>query len=237
VSWHLTDCGEQAGLDDDRERAVPACVEASAVLPNDRKVVVQILVGAFKQGVLQLLDKTKFYFAVIEDGEQLHSVRKLGDLPQMVRMPFPRIRLRPVVLPNSRINRSPPQLYVATLPLLTAPPDTKPAGANAEAPPPPPRRVAEPRVSKGVSMGDAVTKVTPIYPAIAKQVNAYGEVQVEIEIDENGRVTEARAISGHPTLRGAAEDAAGKWVFKPTLLGGTPVRSKGTLIFVFTRPQ
>ena len=86
-------------------------------------------------------------------------------------------------------------------------------------------------------MSDAGTKVTPIYPSIAKQMNAAGEVQVEITVDEAGRVIEAKAISGPTVLRLSAEEAARKWVFKPALLDGTSVRQKGTLTFVFTRPQ
>src|SRR5499426_2145967 len=90
-------------------------------------------------------------------------------------------------------------------------------------------------VSKGAA-GEAIIKAQPVYPAIAKQINASGEVQVSIVIGENGRVVEAKAIKGHPALRSAAEDAARKWVFKPTLLDGKPVKQPGTLMFVFMPP-
>jgi protein TonB len=92
-------------------------------------------------------------------------------------------------------------------------------------------------VSKGVSLGDAIIKVTPNYPPIARQINATGEVQVMISIDETGRVVEAKATNGHPVLRMAAEDAARKWVFKPTLLDGSPVKQQGVLTFIFNLPQ
>jgi TonB family protein len=94
-------------------------------------------------------------------------------------------------------------------------------------------------VSGGVSKraaGEAIIKAQPVYPATAKQINASGEVQVSIVIGENGQVIEAKAIKGHPVLRAAAEDAARKWVFKPTLLDGKPVKQPGTLTFVFMRP-
>ena len=52
-----------------------------------------------------------------------------------------------------------------------------------------------------------------------------------------GRVIEAKATKGHPVLRAAAEDAARKWVFRPTLLDGKPVKQPGTLTFVFTPPR
>src|SRR5262249_392713 len=47
----------------------------------------------------------------------------------------------------------------------------------------------------------------------------------------------AKAIKGHPVLRAAAEDAARKWVFRPTLLDGKPVKQPGVLTFVFTPPR
>jgi TonB family protein len=94
-------------------------------------------------------------------------------------------------------------------------------------------------VSGGVSKrapGEAIIKPQPVYPAVAKQLNASGEVQVSIVIGENGQVIEAKATKGHPVLRAAAEDAARKWVFKPTLLDGKPVKQPGTLTFVFMAP-
>jgi TonB family protein len=85
--------------------------------------------------------------------------------------------------------------------------------------------------------GEVITKAQPVYPATAKQLSASGEVRVEVIIGENGRVISAKAVSGHPALRSAAEDAASKWVFKPTLLDGKPVKQQGTLSFVFNLPQ
>ncbi|HEV2664662.1 MAG TPA: energy transducer TonB, partial [Blastocatellia bacterium] len=91
-------------------------------------------------------------------------------------------------------------------------------------------------VSNGIVSGEVLLRAQPIYPSIAKQVSASGEVQVSIVIGENGQVIEAKAVKGHPVLRAAAEEAARKWVFKPTLLDGKPVRQPGTLTFVFTPP-
>ncbi len=90
--------------------------------------------------------------------------------------------------------------------------------------------------SKDIAQGEALVKVQPVYPAVAKQVNASGEVTVDIVIDEEGRVISAKAASGHPLLRSAAEDAARKWVFKPALVDGRPVKQPGVLKFQFTPP-
>lgn len=237
VSWRLGECVEQNGVTSEWEQGIPACVEATAILPDDRKVVMQIHVGSFK--LLSLT--TKFHFAVIENDTQFHSVRRLSDLPQLLRDPLSvkgpdeGKKLNIVTLPQIKLNGA-PAFYNARSPAFLGPLQIMPVGTAYE-PPPPPTPAPPPRVSKGVITGEVLTKVYPIYPSIAKQINAAGEVLVSIIIGENGRVIEAKAIKGHPVLRAAAEDAAKKWVFRPTLLDGKPVRQPGTLTFVFTPPR
>jgi periplasmic protein TonB len=68
-------------------------------------------------------------------------------------------------------------------------------------------------------------------------MNASGAVQVAITIGENGRVIEAKAISGHPALRSSAEEAAKQWIFRPASLDGKPMRQRDVLTFSFNPPQ
>src|SRR5262245_10061533 len=238
VSWRLGECVEQNGTASEWEQGIPACVEATAILPDDRKFVAQIHVGSFKQGLSMT---TKFHFAVIENESQFRRVGKLSDLPQLVRDPSSvkgpdeGKKLSVVTLPQIRLNGA-AQYFYARSAALSVQPQTMPAGNTIEPPPPPTPPVA-PRVSKGVITGEVVSRVQPIYPSIAKQINASGEVLVSVMINENGRVIDAKAIKGHPVLRAAAEEAARKWVFKPTLLDGKPVKQPGTLTFVFTPPR
>jgi TonB family protein len=100
--------------------------------------------------------------------------------------------------------------------------------------PVPPVASKQMRVSSGVLEGSATRKVAPAYPPIAKAARAQGAVQVNVTIDENGNVTSADAVSGHPLLRDAAIEAAKQWQFKPTLLGGEAVKVQGLLTFNFT---
>jgi TonB family protein len=238
VSWRLGECVEKNGTASEWEQGVPACVEATAILPDDRKVVAQIHVGSFKQGLSSM---TRFHFAVIENETEFLSVKRLSDLPQLLRDPSSvkgpdeGKKLNVVTLPQIKLNGA-PQFYYAKSPALLPPPQIAPVETAYDTPPPPTPAVA-PRVSKGVTTGEALIKPQPIYPSIAKQINASGEVQVSIMIGENGRVIEAKAVKGHPVLRAAAEDAARKWVFRPTLLDGKPVKQPGTLTFVFTPPR
>ena len=81
--------------------------------------------------------------------------------------------------------------------------------------------------------GKATSLATPIFPAAAKAVRAFGEVKVEVTIDEDGDVVTAEARSGHPLLRAAAEKAAKKSSFSPTILDKQPVMIVGIIIYNF----
>jgi Gram-negative bacterial TonB protein C-terminal len=63
-----------------------------------------------------------------------------------------------------------------------------------------------------------------VYPPIAGNMKAYVKAGVRIVISNERQVIEAMVISGHPTLRSEAEDAARERVYKPTTLCGIPMK-------------
>ena len=88
-------------------------------------------------------------------------------------------------------------------------------------------------INGGVLNGKAVSLPKPPYPAAARQANASGAVSVKVTIDEEGNVTNAEAVSGHPLLRAAAVEAATQAKFSPTRLSGQPVKVSGTIVYNF----
>lgn len=104
---------------------------------------------------------------------------------------------------------------------------------NATGPPPPTTTRRRIPISGGVLNGKAISKPQPVYPAIAKAAKAGGTVVVQVLIDEDGKVTEAHAISGHSLLRKAAEEAARNARFSPTQLSGQPVKVTGVITYNF----
>ncbi len=80
---------------------------------------------------------------------------------------------------------------------------------------------------------EAIKKVEPVYPPIAKAARASGDVKIEVVVDEKGKVISARVVSGHPLLRDSALTAARQWIFKPALRDGSPVKITGILTFHF----
>lgn len=57
------------------------------------------------------------------------------------------------------------------------------------------------------------TRVTPVYPELARRMNVSGKVKIEVIITPDGRVKSMRAIGGHPLLVRACEDALKDWKF------------------------
>ena len=103
-------------------------------------------------------------------------------------------------------------------------------------PPPamPPVHPPVPRVvSKGPITGLALSLPKPPYPPIAKQAGADGPVNVQVLIDETGKVVSAKAISGSPLLRAAAQQAAYGARFSPTRLGDQAVKVSGVITYNF----
>jgi TonB family protein len=88
-------------------------------------------------------------------------------------------------------------------------------------------------VSGGVVNGKATSLPKPQYPAAAKAVKAGGAVSVQVLIGEEGNVVSASAVSGHPLLRAASEQAARGARFSPTMLCGQKVKVSGIIVYNF----
>lgn len=88
-------------------------------------------------------------------------------------------------------------------------------------------------VQGGVINGKAAFLAKPSYPAEAQSSRASGAVEIQILIDETGKVLRAGAVSGSTLLQIAARDAACNSKFSPTLLSGNPVRVSGIMTYNF----
>ena len=86
-------------------------------------------------------------------------------------------------------------------------------------------------ISGGMLNGKAIYLPLPEVPT--GQPN--GVVMVQILIDEQGTVIDAKAVSGPAGLHTAAMNAARLARFMPTVLAGEPVKVSGTLAYSFAR--
>ena len=81
----------------------------------------------------------------------------------------------------------------------------------------------------------AIELPDPGYPLAARAVGASGSVTVHVVLAPDGSVISAQALSGHPLLRSAAVEAVKGARFKPAVLGTTPTRDEGVVIYVFKK--
>jgi len=70
---------------------------------------------------------------------------------------------------------------------------------------------------------EAVTKLQPVYPDIAREAQVEGKVVVQALVGKDGKVKDTRIQVSVPMLDKAAEDAVKRWVFKPALANNKPV--------------
>lgn len=122
-----------------------------------------------------------------------------------VKTPTPTPRPSPSVTPSP----TPDDDDVTPTPTRTPIPTPQPTIIRpGSSPTPRPPATPSRNLNGGVLNGMAVSLPRPIYPPMAKQIGASGQVRVQVSVDANGNVVSARAVSGHPLLRSAAENAA-----------------------------
>ena len=105
-------------------------------------------------------------------------------------------------------------------------PDSKP-------PEPPVRPPTTEKVTSKVLISKVVSLPQPAYPVMAKQTRTQGAVNIQILVDEQGRVISAQVVSGHPMLNPAAREAALRARFTPTVLNGQAVKIQGVITYNF----
>src|SRR5260370_16730302 len=74
----------------------------------------------------------------------------------------------------------------------------------------------------------AISKPTPRYPEIAKQMRLVGTVKVEVIIGPDGKVKSTNIVGGHPVFVDATLVALKEWKYKPSKTHTPP-----TFIFDF----
>ena len=77
-------------------------------------------------------------------------------------------------------------------------------------------------------------KVLPQYPKDALIKGIQGDVVFNIVVDESGKITSSKLVSGDPLLVAASKDAIRQYSFRPYKVDGNAVRVESQLGFHFT---
>ncbi len=70
---------------------------------------------------------------------------------------------------------------------------------------------------------EAVTRVPPTYPDLAREAGVDGTVMVQALVGKDGKVKDVRVVKSIPMLDESAKTAVRQWVFKPALSNNKPV--------------
>lgn len=81
--------------------------------------------------------------------------------------------------------------------------------------------------------GKATFRKEPEYPLAAKRARITGAVVIEVTVNTDGKVLDAKMICGPNIFAAAAIEAARQWQFSPTQLNGRSVKVIGTITFNF----
>lgn len=146
-------------------------------------------------------------------------------------------RIQRLVRPRTSHDTYAPLTVIVPALLLAATIGVATLTASSPATPPKPK-AAEAALSGPVDMKFSQVRVklqpeAPTYPADAKAARIQGTVVVHLTIDTEGKVTEARAISGPPELHDCAIGYAKGWQFEPVKVKekAVPARFKLTMPF------
>jgi len=93
------------------------------------------------------------------------------------------------------------------------------------------------RVSRGVSGGELIHRVPPVYPPQAKSLRVEGKVVLDATVLEDGTVSDLKIVQGAPVLITSAMDAVKKWRYKPFLLDGKAIKSPMRITVDFKLPR
>ncbi len=94
------------------------------------------------------------------------------------------------------------------------------------APPPIGGEVVPPRL---------LSQAAVIYPSLARMTRAEGTVVIDALIDQTGRVSEMRIVSGPGVFHEAAKASLGQWRYQPGMLNGKPVATHLYVTIQFKR--
>jgi protein TonB len=84
-----------------------------------------------------------------------------------------------------------------------------------------------------VKPAELISRISPVYPPLARNQHVSGDVRVDALIDANGRVTTMKVISGPTLLHQAAMDALRQWKYQPATLDGKQVPMHLTVTLQF----
>ncbi|MGH9641450.1 MAG: TonB family protein [Terriglobales bacterium] len=97
--------------------------------------------------------------------------------------------------------------------------------------------LSQTRISRGITGGELIHRVPPVYPVQAKSLRVEGKVVLDAMVMEDGTVGDLKIVQGAPTLAASAVEAVKQWRYKPFVLDGKVVKSSMRIVVDFRLPR
>ncbi len=94
-----------------------------------------------------------------------------------------------------------------------------------------------PPMSKGVSGGQLLHRVPPVYPSQAEMFRLEGKVVLDAMVMEDGSVRDPKVVRGESVLARSAVEAVKQWRYQPFVLNGKPVQTQTRITIDFRLPS
>jgi TonB family protein len=92
-------------------------------------------------------------------------------------------------------------------------------------------------VPQGISGGQVIHRITPVYPSIALEQRLEGTVILSATVVEDGTLRNVKVVEGEAALGQSAVDAVKQWRYKPFEVDGRPVKNEIRVSVDFQLPQ
>jgi protein TonB len=89
-------------------------------------------------------------------------------------------------------------------------------------------------ISEPAQMAQLIRRVEPIYPALARQIQREGRVELRALISTEGRIESLEVVSGDPLFIQSALAAVREWRYRPTILNGRPIEVDTRITVIYT---
>lgn len=89
-------------------------------------------------------------------------------------------------------------------------------------------------IGSGMMEARLINKVTPQYPALARNAHVCGTITLRVIIGRDGVIEGLTYVAGPPILLKSAMDAVSQWRYSPVNLAGIPVKVDTTVRVVYT---
>jgi protein TonB len=87
--------------------------------------------------------------------------------------------------------------------------------------PVPPETIPERRPDPPqVQLPILITRVSPVYPEVARMARIQGPVEIDAMVNEEGRIKDITVTAGHPLLVDAAIACVKQWLYEPARVNG-----------------